>query len=127
MLGLESSAIGTLVERTTRFTMLSHLPRLEGHGPPAPTRTDRRWSVTAGRPSVTNSPERSPLIEPVDPAEGGQLEVVDATPGAFTADAFGLVQADGALSELSPDPFAGGLGEAVPRPSQDTWRQSLRR
>ena len=26
ILGLDSSAIGTLVERTTRFTMLLHLP-----------------------------------------------------------------------------------------------------
>jgi IS30 family transposase len=32
ILGLVSSAIGTLVERTTRFTMLLHLPRMEGHG-----------------------------------------------------------------------------------------------
>ena len=32
ILGLESSAIGTLVECATRFTMLLHLPRLEGHG-----------------------------------------------------------------------------------------------
>jgi IS30 family transposase len=32
ILGFDSSAIGTLVERTTRFTMLLHLPRQEGHG-----------------------------------------------------------------------------------------------
>jgi len=32
ILGLDSSAIGTLVERSTRFTMLLHLPRMAGHG-----------------------------------------------------------------------------------------------
>ena len=32
ILGLGSSAIGTLVERTTRFTLLLHLPRMIGHG-----------------------------------------------------------------------------------------------
>ena len=32
IIGLNKSAIGTLVERTTRFTMLLHLPAMEGHG-----------------------------------------------------------------------------------------------
>ena len=32
ILGLDSSAIGTLVERATRFTMLLHLPRMDTYG-----------------------------------------------------------------------------------------------
>jgi IS30 family transposase len=32
ILGLDSSASGTLVERTTRFTILLHLPRMPSHG-----------------------------------------------------------------------------------------------
>ncbi|WSA20502.1 IS30 family transposase [Streptosporangium subroseum] len=32
IVGLNSSAIGTLVERTTRYTTLLHLPRMDGHG-----------------------------------------------------------------------------------------------
>jgi IS30 family transposase len=34
ILGLDSSAIGTLVERTTRFTMLLYLPPMPGHNGP---------------------------------------------------------------------------------------------
>ena len=32
IIGTDRSAIGTLVERTTRFTMLLHLPRMNGYG-----------------------------------------------------------------------------------------------
>jgi IS30 family transposase len=38
ILGLESSAIGTLVERSTRFTVLLHLPRMDGPARPASDR-----------------------------------------------------------------------------------------
>jgi IS30 family transposase len=34
ILGADSSAIGTLVERSSRFTMLLHLPRMAEHGEP---------------------------------------------------------------------------------------------
>lgn len=32
IIGLHSSAVGTLVERTTRYTLLLHLPPMPGHG-----------------------------------------------------------------------------------------------
>jgi transposase, IS30 family len=38
IIGLERSAIGTLVERATRFTMLIHLPRADGFGTVARTK-----------------------------------------------------------------------------------------
>lgn len=49
VIGLERSAIGTLVERTTRFTMLLHLPRQKGFGVIPRTKNGRRWPATAPR------------------------------------------------------------------------------
>ena len=38
MIGLNRSAIGTVVERTSRYTLLVHLPRLPGHGTVSPVK-----------------------------------------------------------------------------------------
>jgi IS30 family transposase len=38
IIGLNRSAIGTVVERTSRYTMLVHLPRLPGHGTVLPVK-----------------------------------------------------------------------------------------
>ena len=35
----------------------------------------------------------SPMVEPVDPFEGGEFEVIKTAPGAFVPDEFGLVEA----------------------------------
>jgi IS30 family transposase len=58
IIGLDSSAIGTLVERSSRFTMLLHLPPIDDHAGP---RVDNGPALTghgAGR-SATRSPRRS--------------------------------------------------------------------
>jgi hypothetical protein len=39
------------------------------------------------------------VIEPVDPLQGGVLDLVDAPPGAAPADQLGLVQADDRLGQ----------------------------
>jgi IS30 family transposase len=52
LIGLERSAIGTLVERTTRYTVLIHLPREEGYGVVART---KNGPPLAGYGAVTMS------------------------------------------------------------------------
>ena len=59
IVGLNSSAIGTLVERTTRFTLLLHLPPMDGHGSGRGSRTVRPPPATAPRPCATRSPTPS--------------------------------------------------------------------
>src|SRR3546814_9579244 len=50
LIGLERSAIGTVVDRTTRFTMLVHLPREEGY---RHKETPRNGTELAGYGAIT--------------------------------------------------------------------------
>jgi len=62
ILGLNSSAIGTLVERTTRFTILLHLPRTDGLGH-SPAKNDPRWTghgAKAVRDAIASSMAKLP-------------------------------------------------------------------
>jgi IS30 family transposase len=47
VIGTERSAIGTVVARTTRFTMLVHLPRKDGCGEQRPVKNGPRSAATA--------------------------------------------------------------------------------
>ncbi len=53
ILGLDRSAIGTLVERSSRFTMLLHLPPIEGHD--SSGTTSSRSSTGAGARAVRDA------------------------------------------------------------------------
>src|SRR3954462_15551542 len=58
IIGTDRSAIGTLVERSSRFTMLLHLPPLPGRDGPR-IRTGRQSRARAPRPAATRSPPSS--------------------------------------------------------------------
>lgn len=73
ILGLGSSVIGTLVERTTRFTVLLHLPRMEGHGTGKLAKNGpahcRSWS--RGRPGCHRRNDQQPAHPPAALADLG--------------------------------------------------------
>ena len=46
IIGTGRSAIGTLVERSSRATLLVHLPRMEGWGEKPYVKNGRRWAAT---------------------------------------------------------------------------------
>lgn len=48
---------------------------------------------------VAELAEQAAVVEPVDPFEGGEFEVVDAPPGAFVADQFGLLEPEHRLGQ----------------------------
>ena len=60
IIGLHRSAIGTLVERSTRFTMLLHLPPWPATANNPGSRTARPSPGTAPKPCATPSQSRSP-------------------------------------------------------------------
>ena len=77
IVGLNSSAIGTLVERTTRFTLLLHLPPMDGHGSrarieerPRARRPRRRGRARRDRRRHRHPARAAPAIADLGPRSG---------------------------------------------------------
>jgi len=68
----------------------------------------RRWHVAERL-------EESRVVEPVDPFEGRELDLLEALPGPLVSDDLGLVEADDALGEGVDAPIA------VKRPPRGLW------
>ena len=58
IIGLNRSAIGALIKRKTRFTMLLHLPPMEGHGT-TPRGEERRALAGHGAEAVRDAIART--------------------------------------------------------------------
>ena len=66
---------------------------------------------------------QSPVVEPVDPFQGGELDVCERSPGAFAVDLLGLEQADRGLGQrvvvAVADRAHGGVGAGIDEPPRE--------
>jgi hypothetical protein len=65
-----------------------------------------------GRRDMPNGLQEPVMVEPVDPFQGGVLDLVDALPGAAPADQLGLVQPDDRLGQGVVEAVAAGTDRA---------------
>ena len=61
--------------------------------------TSVELGLNFGRRAVLQRGMDPHVIEPIDPAEGGEFEIVSAFPGSFPVDELGLVEAVHGLGE----------------------------
>jgi hypothetical protein len=57
---------------------------------------------------MADGPQEPAVVEPVDPLQGGVLDLIQALPGATPADQLGLVQADDRLGQRIVERVAAG-------------------
>jgi hypothetical protein len=74
-----------------------------------------------GGRDVADGLEEAPMVEPIHPFEGGELDCLDAVPGAAPADHLGLEQADDGLGES----IVIGIVDAADRGFDASIRQAL--
>lgn len=85
IIGTGRSAIGTIVERSSRYTLLVHLPRLEGYGRPGSTTGDataRSSTVAAASPPQQHMKPSSTVRQPPPPRRQPNSQSLYETRGA---------------------------------------------